>query len=40
MFLQEYMNIYIYIKIVYICDIQNLYDTMAWAVSNIAYFEF
>ena len=28
MFLEEYMNIYIKIKIVYICDIQNLYDTM------------
>ena len=23
----------------YICDIQNLYDTMAWPASNVAYFK-
>ena len=35
MFLEEYMNIYIWNKIVYI---QNLYDKMAWPASTIAYF--
>ena len=35
MFLEEYMNIYIKNKIVYI---QNLYDKMAWPASTIAYF--
>ena len=38
MFLDEYMNIYIFIKIVYICYSQNLCDTMASA-PNIAYFK-
>ena len=40
MFLDDYMNSYIFIRIVYICDIQNLCDTMAWLAyaSNIAYF--
>ena len=38
MFLDKYMNIYILFKIVCICDIQNLYDTMVWPASNIACF--
>ena len=39
MLLEEYLNIYIFIKIVYICDIQNLYDKMAWPSSDTAYFK-
>ena len=40
MFPDEYICICIWIKIMYICDIYNLYDTMAWPASNIAHFEF